>query len=181
MKRISVSLLLVFLVLFAHAQTNEDDANQLKQNNIGFGLGMAYMVNENEWAPGIHIHYARSLGEKQRFSIGSCVEYLFAYHQHASVALGLSYKLTKALSVGYSSGLEFHLDNSKGNVVYTGNNEENDVLLINSEENEVHLAHHIEISYEFDLDFIHIGPMVEYGFSNEDQHLMFGVHAGYSF
>lgn len=162
MKKIYIGLCLCLLVFGSYAQTNENMVKPLeKNNNVGFGLGMAYMVDQNTWAPGIHIHYDRSLGEKKRISIGAGSELLMGDDRHTSLALSIAYRLTEAISVGYSPGLEFHLDDS--------------------EENGAHFAQHIEISYEFDLDWFHIGPMLEYGFCKEDAHLMFGIHTGFGF
>ena len=122
---------------------------------------MSHLINENEWVPGFHLHYGKLLGEKQRFSVGSGVELLLDDHRHSSVALSFGYGLTSALSVAYGPGLDFPLAKDA--------------------EKAVHLAHHFEISYEFDMDFLHLGPMVEYGFSSEDQHWMVGIHAGFGF
>ncbi len=162
MKKVFVSLFLVMLALGIKAQINVESESQKREtNDLGIGFAGAYLVNENVWAPGIHLCYGKSLGEKQRFSLGLGTELIIGDHSHASVALSLGYSLTQSLSIGYGPGVEFHLDNM--------------------EENNAIFVQHIEIIYEFDLDIIKIGPMIEYGFNSEDQHLMVGIHAGIGF
>ena len=151
MKKVLIGLFLVILPLGIKAQTN----------NLGIGFAGAYLISENVWAPGIHLCYGKSMGEKQRVSLGLGTELIMGDHSHASAALSLSYSLTNALSIAYGPGVEFHLENNG--------------------ENKPAFAQHIEISYEFDLDIISIGPMIEYGFNREDQHLMLGIHAGIGF
>lgn len=130
-------------------------------NHLGFGVGMSHLINENVWVPAVHLHYGKSLGEKQRFSIGAGLELLMDDHKHMGVVLAMAYKLAPVLTLGYGPGLGF--------------------TLAKEAEKDIHLGHHLKIAYEFDLDFIHLGPMVEYGFSKEDQHVMVGIHGGFSF
>ncbi len=40
---------------------------------------------------------------------------------------------------------------------------------------------HIETGYEFDLGKLHLGPVVEYSWAKEGQHIMLGLHLGVPF
>lgn len=156
-------LVLVMAYLVPVSAQQDDKSEDLPQqtNNIGFGIGMAHLINESVWAPGLHLHYSKALDAKQRFSVGCGMEFLFGDHKHASASLAFEYAPLPALSLGYGPCLEFPLSSE--------------------EESGVHFIHHLELSYEFDLGFMQLGPVVEYGFRKEDKHFMLGVHTGYNF
>lgn len=142
-------------------QADKEDPEKSGSNTIGIGIGMAYLVNETDWAPGLHLHYSRALGEKQNFSLGTGMELIIGEHQHAGVSLAMEYAPFAGLSLGYGPCLEIPISSNT--------------------DHGMELIHHIEISYEFELRYFHIGPMVEYGFNRDDKHMMLGLHTGYNF
>ena len=140
---------------------NIEDKRKPATNEVGIGIGMVYLISDFEWAPGVHLHYSKGIGEKQIFSLGAEAEFVAGEHQSAALAISLEYELLPGLSLGYGPGVEFPISESK--------------------DHGAHLDHHVELAYEFDFGILHLGPMVEYGFSKKDQHLMIGIHGGYSF
>ena len=45
----------------------------------------------------------------------------------------------------------------------------------------LNFALHLEASYEFEIGDLHIGPVIEYAYDTEDQHLSLGLHVGIGF
>ncbi|MCF8380698.1 MAG: hypothetical protein K9H49_14085 [Bacteroidales bacterium] len=162
MKKIILLLPLVMtgLLMFGQEQFSVESETE-KTNELGAGIGMSYIKNEGLWAPGFHLHYGKSIDKKQRISIGAGLEFLLDEHVHTSVVLALGYNITPCLYLGYGVGI--------------------DPAIIFDGDNKFKFDQHLELAYEFDLDFIHLGPMIEYGLSKEDQHYMLGVHGGFTF
>lgn len=175
----------VFFILLAagtFGQAGEEaEYKQLKTNNIGFGTGMVHIINESEWAPALHLHYSKCIDRKQRFSIGTGMDLLFGDHKHTSVSLAVEYSPLPGLSIGYGPGIEFPLGDVPEIESSTGTDPEIEAPDGITEDHGVQFCQHIELAYEFDLDFMQIGPMVEYEFSGDDRHIMLGLHAGISF
>ncbi len=132
------------------------------ENEIGIGVGWARILNESEDAPALHLHYLRTLGEKGRFSIGPGIEFLLDDHRHTSLVLSLGYRPVHQLYLAIAPGIAFPLEQHE-------------------QETEIEFAAHFEILYEFEFDFVHIGPMVEYAIGTEDQHVILALHLGFNF
>lgn len=160
MKKVFFALLTTIISYGLFGQHIQDE-HEHRSNEIGLGIGMVYLISDVDWAPGLHLHYSKGIGEKQKFSLGAAAEYVAGEHQHTALSISLEYELLPSLLLGYGPGVEFPISDS--------------------DDHGVHLGHHVELAYEFDFGLFHLGPMVEYGFSKEDQHLMTGLHGGYSF
>ncbi len=172
MKKTIATVLFILLAAGTMGQVIEEaEYKQLKTNSIGFGMGMAHIISESEWAPAFHLHYSKCIDQKQRFSIGIGMDLLMGDHKHTSATLAIEYSPLPGLSIGYGPGIVFSIGDDPEPVSPNGT----------TEDHRVHFSQHFELSYEFDLDFIQIGPMVEYEFSGDDKHIMLGLHAGISF
>ena len=42
-------------------------------------------------------------------------------------------------------------------------------------------ALHLEASYEWEIGDVHLGPVVEYAYDEEDAHISLGLHIGIGF
>ncbi|MBN1408852.1 MAG: hypothetical protein JW956_13730 [Calditrichaceae bacterium] len=162
-------LLIVFFILMNFnpliAQTSDQDGHHHEHADyeLGLSLGMTRLVEEAENALSSHLHFSRKLGGTElleRFSLGLGFEYIFTKHPHYSVVGTISINPIWALIVDISPGvLITEHDGSKEKLFVT----------------------HLELTYEFDYQGFGIGPVVGAGFSEEDNHLMIGLHIGKGF
>lgn len=129
---------------------------------IGFGAGWVRLLTEKENAPGFHLHVLRSIGKSQKFSIGPGLEFIADDHKHMAAVFSLGYRPVHPLYFGVSPGISFPLGHD-------------------AEHSEPSFSSHFEVLYEFEFDFIHLGPMIEYSWGAEDQHLMLALHIGFNF
>ena len=168
-----VILLLLFLFynarIIAQYDNHDHDSNNHQhdrihhhKNEIGLGFGWARILNESENAPAFHIHYLRALGEKERFFLGPGVEVLLDSHRHTSLVFSLGYRPIHPLYLAIAPGIAFPLEQ-------------------HGDETEIEFAAHFEVLYEFEFDFIHVGPMIEYAIGMEDQHFLVALHLGFNF
>ncbi|MBN2001149.1 hypothetical protein JW935_26640 [candidate division KSB1 bacterium] len=125
---------------------------------VGLSIGAAHLDREGETVPSTHIHAMRRIGEKTALGLGA--EYFFTEHTHYSL-LG---------TISYNPCLAFILDISPG-ILFSGHDGAQ----------ETHFVTHIELTYEFDLGVIGIGPVVGVGFSKEDRHYLAGFHLAKGF
>lgn len=129
---------------------------------IGFGAGWVRLLTEKENAPGFHLHILKSIGESQKFSLGPGLEFIADDHKHMAAVFSLGYRPVHPLYFGVSPGIAFPLGQT-------------------TENSEASFSSHFEVLYEFEFDFIHLGPMIEYSWGAEDQHLMVALHLGLNF
>lgn len=128
------------------------------QNEIGMANAPVYLINEKEWAYGMHFHYVRHIsGSKFGFGLGA--ERIFDDHSHTTIGIVGNYRPIENLSLNVSPGLTME-QNSLSNLNY---------------------AIHFEGAYEFELGNFHLGPNLEYAYEPEDSHLSFGLHIGFGF
>ena len=127
---------------------------------LGISTSMTLIKPEDETAPSVHLHLHRRLGSeniKQRLSVGLGVETIFTEHLHYSLLASFSYNPFAALIIDVSPG----------------------VLFVEEEDESIReYLTHIELTWEFDLGHIGIGPVVGMALSSEDTHYAVGVHIG---
>ncbi len=140
-----------------HGQDHDHETHHHPSREIGLGAGPVYLLGEQEWAPGFHIHYLQSFGKGNWFSLAPGVEWVFDEHRHTVISLSLGFRPVHPLYLGIAPGFSLN----RGG--------------------DVEPALHLEALYEFDLGPFHMGPMTEYGLDPDDRHLMLGVHVGFPF
>jgi hypothetical protein len=155
---------LYILVLLALTQTltaqspdrhvNSDN----HKNELGIANSPIYIINEKEFAYGLHAHYIRSFKET-RFGIGVGFERIFDEHKHNTIGVILSYVLIEHLALSLSPGITFNENNAS----------------------DLHFGLHLETLYEFEIGIFHIGPVAEFAYSIDDYHVSLGVHLGFGF
>ena len=142
-------LLLLISSIITQAQESHDE-----HHHVGISGGITGVFPENNYIPGAHIHYSYLFKIKNiQMGIGAGLEYLMDKHQHIGTDLSLSFFPAE----------DFELNIAPG-VVFANNNYE--------------YATHIEIIYNFDINLIHLGPVIETAFSKDDFHLSVGIHMG---
>jgi hypothetical protein len=142
-----------------HDHSNHDHHHSWE---VGFAAGWVRLLSEEENAPGFHFHILRSIGKENKFSVGPGLEYIADEHKHIATVISFGYRPVHPLYLGVSPGIAFPLD-------------------AHDEHSEPTFAGHLEALYEFEFDFFHIGPMVEYSWGVEDKHFMAGLHIGLPF
>ena len=157
------SVILFFSAISMHAQTaieehadHEDhDHHHDHRNELGIANSAVYFVKEDEYSYGLHIHYLYNLPES-RFGLGVGYERIFDEHKHQTVGLVMAYRPAKRINLILGPGLAF-------------------------EGNESAFALHMEMSYEYEIGDIHLGPVIEVALEKEDYHFSLGIHVGYGF
>lgn len=152
-------LFLTVLTQSISAQDREFNSNsEDHRNELGVANTVIYILNEKEFAYGLHAHFTRSINET-RFGIGVAYERIFDEHKHNTAGLILSYSPIEHFVLSLSPGITFN----------------------NSDLSDLHFGLHIEALYEFEIGKFHIGPVTEFAYSSEDYHLSLGVHIGLGF
>lgn len=162
MRSISYYLLFFSLLIFNSSLYAQDPAlhehHPHESNEIGLGLGVSYNVEEAEWAPAVHAHYLRYLGEEKMFGLSGGFESILDEHTHYSITIGIHYRLFDFINLGISPGF------SRSTV-----------------EKKWEFVSHFEAVTEFEMGFMHLGPMVEYAIGFNHSHALIGLHLGFGF
>jgi len=148
-------IFILSIVLFPIISFSQDHGEH--RNEIGLGAGAAKIIHEPGMAPSVHLHVSRSFKEESPFSGGLGFEAVFDEHRHTFFSLGIAYTFRHSLTAGISPG----------------------IFIASSDEKAFGL--HLELNYGFEIQHIHLGPMIEYGIGPEESHLTFGIHTGIGF
>jgi len=158
MKTLNIIILFALTqTLFAQSPDSHLDSDNHK-NEFGIANSPIYIINEKEFAYGLHAHYIRSFNET-RFGIGIGYERIFDEHKHNSVGVILSYAPIEHLAISLSPGIIFNDNNAS----------------------DLHFGLHFETLYEFEIGIFHVGPAAEFAYSADDYHISLGVHLGFGF
>lgn len=169
MKTSIIGVVVFFFILIlsntVQGQSSEHDSHHHGESKyeLGISAGISHLIHENESPFSAHIHLLRRLGEeglRERISMGLGFEYIFAKHAHYSFVGTVSINPIWDLILDISPG----------------------VLVTEHEGNlEKQFVTHFEMTYEFHLEEFGIGPVVGFGYSEGDNHVMIGVHLGKGF
>ena len=155
---------LYFLVLLAFTQAltaqspDSHVTSDIHKNEFGIANSPVYIINEKEFAYGLHAHYIRSLKES-KFGIGVGYERVFDEHKHNTIGVIVSYAPIEHLALSLSPGITFNDNNAS----------------------DLHFGLHLETLYEFEIGIFHIGPVAEFAYAVEDYHVSLGLHFGFGF
>jgi len=125
-------------------------------NEIAIATSPVYFVNEKELTFAIHFHYLHFIKDS-KFGIGLGYEKILDEHNHETIGIVGSYHLNEKMSINLSPGVSFE---NKRNMNF---------------------ALHIESAYEFSIQNFHFGPVIEFAYDSEDQHISLGLHIGFGF
>jgi hypothetical protein len=135
------------------------DHHHSHKNEFGGAVGMVFNLNEQEIAPGFHLHYTRMFGGKlKNFGLSPGFGFIVGDHNHYAAHLMVVFRPIHAWWIGAGPGVTYF-----------------------DHHDEWAASGHFETGYEFDLGKVHLGPVVEYVFAKDDQHFMLGVHLGVPF
>ncbi len=171
-KRIIIAL--IGLVVFATSVSGQDhvddhnhpehvhddhSAHTHHRNELGIAIAPVHFIKEGETSFGLHLHYIHNLANS-KFGVGLGYERVFDDHEHHTFGVVGSYRPIERLAVNLSPGL-----------TYEG-----------AEEGApLNFALHLETAYEFEVDDLHIGPVLEFAYDQEDYHVALGIHIGFGF
>lgn len=134
------------------------------RNEAGLSGGAVWCPTHGEWGGGVHLHYFRTFREGSRWAWGLGAEQVWTDEGHAGLSAGVRYRVLPRLEVALMPGVMVmqHAMHGSGN--------------------EAFFAAHAEAVYHLvEAGRFHLGPMVEYSWTREESHFMFGVHTAYSF
>lgn len=116
-----------------------------------------YNIGEEHTATGLHMHLLRNFGDDKKIGLGLGFETIFDEHRHLNFGIPVNYNTHRGISLTFTPG----------------------VLFMKHEGWEYSPSLHLETLYEFYLDKVHLGPMLEFALAREDLHLMLGIHIGF--
>ena len=107
--------LLIILIIFSYtSQAQELHENTLKENHdhnyrteFGIAMGLAYIDEEKEIKPSIHLHLVNSLKKVDWLKLGVGFESLLDKHVHVNPTFVINYKINHKFTIGTSPGLLF--------------------------------------------------------------------------
>lgn len=164
MFKLSSAFTLIFVMIFSNSVFGQSSHHHADSRyEFGISVGLAHLVHENENSLSAHIHFLRKLDSEntwERISLGLGFESIFAEHKH--------YSFLGTISINPIWDLIF--DISPGILIteHDGSSERQFVT-------------HFELTYEFEYKSFGIGPVLGFGVSENDNHLMVGLHLGKGF
>lgn len=157
-KRSSLILILLILSDCLNAQDKKYPSHSDHhdhRNEIGIANSTVYFIDEKQLSYGLHFHYVYNLSH---FGFGLGFEKIFDEHKHNSIGFLCNYRPIDNLSLNISPGVSFE-DKRK----------------------ELNFALHFEVLYEFFINNIHLGPVLELAYDKDDYHISTGLHIGIGF
>ena len=148
--------LLFFTSYFSSAQTIVKDHDHNKHENalfeIGISSGLVRIIEGKHTTAGFHTHITKRVSKKLPILVGIGYEYIIDEHQHHALGFVLGYSVIEDLTISISPGVTI---------------------------NEGKFTSHFEINYGFDIGKnIHLGPLLEYAYAKDDNHITVGLHLG---
>ena len=130
---------------------------------LGLSTGFVRMEPEGESALGTHLHFIRRFrgeGIERFLGLGVGFEAIFADHMHYNLMGTIAIYPYKNLFIGISPGM---------------------LIVEHHDECEMCYSTHVEVAYGFDVGQFHVGPVVGYAKSGDDEHYMIGIHLAKGF
>jgi len=162
--KMKIKLLILLIIIYTNITFGQmHDHHHHSDYEFGISLGVATLVEEEEYSPSAHLHLLRKLGDHDllsKISLGLGYEIIFSEHTHNSVVGTISINPFSAWKIDISPGILF--------AEHEG-------------EKEQHFVAHFELMYDIHFHGFGVGPVIGYGWSKEDQHLMAGLHFGIEF
>ena len=157
--QLSSKLLIFFLISFSvKSYAQEEHHHHVHDHNFEFGLAnsVVYFVNEKEIAYGLHFHLVKRIAHS-KFGFGLGYERIFDEHKHNTIGIVGAYNPIYNLHLAISPGVAFE-----------GSGLEHPRFAI-----------HFESVYDWQIGEIHLGPLLEFAYDQEDYHISLGIHIGF--
>lgn len=127
---------------------------------LGLSVGYAYLKEEKDKGAVVHAHLMKRLsgeGFQKYFSLGFGVETIFSNEQHYGAMVTLAAHPTDNIIFSLSPGIEWEEHEGETKSGY---------------------ATHVEAAYVFEASHYHIGPVIGYSKTEDDEHYTLGIHIG---
>ena len=127
---------------------------------LGLSAGYVHLQEEAEDVLGVHAHLLQRLGSdglRRRFAIGVGGEYLLADEEHYALMLSFAAYPWRGLVVSASPGVQW--------AEHEG-------------DTEADYSTHLEAAYVFPFRQYDIGPVIDYSWTEDEEHYMIGLHLG---
>ncbi len=172
MKLLKPTLTALACIVCSTALNAHDPAETHPRNEIAISGGAVYAPDDTAWGGGAHLHYFRTFTPRSRWSWGLGVEQVWAEASHWTVGAGIRFSPAEDLELSVMPGMTFsglHGHKHDGEPVHDDG--------ISGE-----WSLHAEIAYSLlEIGHLHIGPSVDYSYTKDDSHFMFGIHAAVGF
>lgn len=168
-KRIIVGFVVLVNIILcgksALASENVDrEASHKEKGESGFELGLsvgyAHLKTEEDNAPALHLHLLKRLsdeGFQKYFSLGFGIETILADEKHYGAMVTMAVHPTENIIFSVSPGVAWEEHEGETKSSY---------------------ATHLEAAYLFETSHYHIGPVVGYSKTEDEEHYTIGVHIG---
>jgi hypothetical protein len=134
---------------------HEHEHNHHGRYEIAIGGGAAYIPSDAELFPALHLHLGRSITEKIGLGVG--YEGIFGDHTHHAFLAMITLDPFRWI----------HLSTGPG------------IVLPHEEHDELKFKWGAELAVPFSIGRnLHIGPMLDYGWTTEESHVFMGIHLG---
>ena len=127
---------------------------------LGLSVGYAYLKAEDDNAPVLHAHLMKRLsdeGLQKHFSLGFGIEKILTDENHYGAMVTMAVHPSENFIFSISPGVAWEEHEGQTNSSY---------------------ATHIEAVYVFETSHYHVGPVVGYSKTEDDEHYTIGVHIG---
>ncbi len=160
-----LKLLVCFSCLTTTLSTTAQSSDSLSYKNnhrfhkheIGVAASPPYFIKEKIISAGFHAHCVYNI-PKTKFGIGLSYERILLKPKHNTFGLVTSVRPTEKFNFSLSPGITFEDKNSTP-----------------------FFSLHAEVSYEFEIGHVHIGPAFEFAYDPNDYHISLGIHIGFGF
>lgn len=162
MRSFSLLVILIVLASLAYSQENDNkhtDMHHHPKLELGISGGVVYNFTEKEAAPGIHIHFIKTLSKSDKLGVGFGYEAIFDDHRHNAASFIISYRPVDQFSLNFSPGIAW----------------------LSTENDSAKPSIHLEALYEWEFGNFHLGPLVGIAFNSEDLHASAGLHMAIGF
>lgn len=163
-----IKMLIFFLLLFGinelKAQTKVKRTNKFynyKDNmyEIGFANSLSYLKYEGTFAPYLRLHFSKKINNF--FYVGVGYGSIYDEHFHNNFNVETAIKINNVFKFVLKPGMAFKHINGKREMLYSVG---------------------FELVSEFKItDIIHIGPVAEINFLQNDTNYLLGFHMGFTF
>lgn len=154
-KKIAYLFITITIVLANQLMAEQISKNSHK-HEISLGVISTHFIKEKENALGWQLHYIRSLG-KTDFGIGIGYERILDGHGYNTLGFIFNLKPIENWSINLIPGIAYHDGGLK----------------------HIEFAFHFESIYEFKIESLHIGPLIDYSFEEDENHISLGIHFGF--